>query len=221
MGDKKTGFFVEGTWENSYLDITWGSAVQLAGPSLEAAVGRGTLTVQAMADFSLTCTVGVFLTSHSLTKCAIKQLRQSKAEVTASGLALELLRTGAAAARSQIRANEIQGSIDTLQTRLDRAIASAERSSLQLTVMGAAAGSNEATLNSLRASGNDAGLIGVGNNSAVAEEGASGSNSRMSGKRTQLNASDLGAFGSKIGSSARNNQVAGLSNAPSVMTSNV
>ncbi len=221
MGDKKTGFFVDGSWEKSYLDIMFGSAVQVTSSSLDMAVGRGFLTVQAIADFYLTFTAGLFITSNNVILCGIKQLRKSKTETSADDVRVVLNRVEATANQSRTSAEEVQAAIDTLKTRLEDAIASVDASSFDLLFLGAVAESNEATLDSLRAGGNDTEMIGNHSDAVLAEEEARGGSSSMSGSNTDINGSDIAAKGTTTDTSATRSQVSGISSDLSVMTDHV
>ncbi len=219
--DKKTGFLVEGSWEKSYLDIAFGSLVQLLGPALEIAGGKGSLTVQMMADFSLTLTVGAFLTSNNLILHTTKQLRSAENETTASKVQLTISDVEATANKSLVDGNKVKGVIDTLQLRAEQALAAVDEAKAELSQLSAVANLNESFLNALGVRGDGTDLTGAVTEALATGQRATGNTSRLTAKDLKMGGAHLGAAGDLAISTLKSNQCAGLTTELTALTTNV
>ncbi|MDR1044459.1 MAG: hypothetical protein LBP33_04980 [Candidatus Adiutrix sp.] len=219
--DKKTGFLVEGEWENSYLEIMFGSAVQLNGSSLEIAGAKGDLTGAFMAEFSLALTMGAFLSSNSLTICYTKQLRTAVEETTASKVETAISDVGVLVERSSVSGNELKAGISALQSRVDNAIAAADTAKAELSRLAAAARRNETFLNALGIRGDGTSLTGVDNEALASGQRAAGNLDQLTANDMRMGAVNIGAAGDLAISRAQSNRCAALTTELTALTTNV
>ncbi|MDR1922696.1 MAG: hypothetical protein LBS31_13300 [Candidatus Adiutrix sp.] len=221
MSEKTTGFLVEGEWENSYLDIVFGSAVKFCGSSLTTAAAIGEFTGSILLNLSLTLTVGVFLTSDSLITMAPMRLKANEEETTAEEVEVSINLVSAGVDDTSVQANRVAARLNELKTRLERAQVAAARSVTTLTSLASAAVQNEAALTRLGVAADRSALATSSSAARASSESASASQARFSARDLNMRTAHSRAIGDLAISQAQANHSAGLINETSLVTTHV